>query len=372
MWYRYTGANSMRILFEVGHPAQVHLIKNAVKELKSCHDVLVCAREKEGIVLRLLRTYDIPFVQLGRAESTVARKALSTPSKVLALMHVVGDFKPQIIFSTGSLYAGYAAKLFRVPHVMFVDSDSVGAENLQMVQVMPLASCVLAPTRLEQNWTRRFVHIDSYKELAYLHPHWFTPEFPQTWLGVNPGEPYVLLRFGAFKASHDLGIRGFSPRAKENLVEAVSKDAKVFISSESVLPESLRGNILQAPVEVMHHVIAFATLVVCDTQTTATEAACLGTPVIRHNGWIERGDLSNFRELQERGLLMNARSEDEAIGAAREWVQSPPKGKTTQARDKLLAEKIDLTAFLIWFLERWPTSLAELSADPSLQRQFVG
>ncbi len=346
-------------------------MKNAVRELKSRHDVLVCAREKEGIVLELLRTYDIPFVRIGRAESTVARKALSIPSKVLALVRVLNDFRPQIVFSTGSLYAGYAAKLFRIPHVMFIDSDSVGAENLQMVQVMPLASCVLAPANLERNWTRRFLHIDSYKELAYLHPRWFTPEFPGRWLGVNPGEPYVLLRFGAFKASHDLGIRGFSRRGKERLVETLSKDAKVFISSESIVSDSLRSHVIQAPIEVMHHIIAFATLVVCDTQTTATEAACLGTPVIRHNGWIQRGDLSNFRELGERGLLINAWSEDAAIEVARNWVRSPPRLQTTEARAKLLSDKIDLTSFLIWFLEHWPASMTALLGDPTLQRQFV-
>lgn len=362
----------MRFLFDVGHPAQVHLIKNLVRTLSDHHEVLVCAREREGMVEALLDEYGIPNVPIGRTHSRFAAKIFTMPLKITQLLHKAAGFQPDLIFSTGSPYASYTSMILRVPHVMFLDSDPLGAMNIQSIQTLPFATCVLTPHRFDGNWSKRMIKIDSYKELAYLHPNWWKPEFPGRWLGLQEGEPYALLRFGSFDASHDIGIAGFSEWGKKELVREIGKHMAVFISSEEPLGPPLDRYRLKSPYAAMHDVLACARLVVCDTQTTATEAACLGVPVIRYNGWVLKGDLTNFRELEELGLVTNAKSEREAVEEAALQARSPPLAQRRVAMRKMLERKIDLTHFLIWFFENWPTSMRAIMHQPEIQYTFLG
>ena len=64
-------------------------------------------------------------------------------------------------------------------------------------------------------------------------------------LKINQNEDYVLLRFNAFDAVHDLGISGFSIDQKRLLVNELSKHARVFISSELKLPDDFDKYLLE-------------------------------------------------------------------------------------------------------------------------------
>ena len=78
-------------------------------------------------------------------------------------------------------------------------------------------------------------------ELAYLHPNRFTPDKTVLGeLGVGENDKYVLLRFVSWNATHDAGHKGMSYENKLKAVEAFSKYAKVFISSEKELPDELK------------------------------------------------------------------------------------------------------------------------------------
>jgi len=39
-------------------------------------------------------------------------------------------------------------------------------------------------------------------------------------------------------------------------------------------------------------------------------------------------------------------------------------------REKMLSEKIDVTAFLVWFVETWPDSRKIMKEDPGWQERF--
>jgi predicted glycosyltransferase len=45
------------------------------------------------------------------------------------------------------------------------------------------------------------------------------------------------------------------------------------------------------------------------------------------------------------------------------------KGK--QKRQKLLQDKIDVTGFMMWFVENYPDSGSEMSKNPEVQKNFI-
>ena len=196
-----------------------------------------------------------------------------------------------------------------------------------------------------------------------LHPNRFQPrkEVLEK-LGVSDGEKFVILRFNSFDSHHDVGVRGFSMQQKKKLVQEMERHARVFISSEVPLSKKYQKYALPVGPEWMHDALYHAMLLVGDTQTSTTEAACLGTPAVRSNTWVGPNDMTNFIELEKvYGLIFNIVDPVAAIARAVELIQRP--GKELKAewmakKDRMLEIKIDLTGFLLSFVEGYPESLA--------------
>jgi predicted glycosyltransferase len=90
-----------------------------------------------------------------------------------------------------------------------------------------------------------------------------------------------------------------------------------------------------------------------------TEAAVLGVPAIRCNSFVGEDDMSNFIELEDKyGLIFNYSDSEEALKKALELVKMPGlKEEWSKKREKLLNDKIDVTAFIVWFIENYPESI---------------
>jgi hypothetical protein len=211
------------------------------------------------------------------------------------------------------------------------------------------------------------------KELAYLHTNQFNPD-PTILadLGVPPLERYVLLRFVSWNASHDIGHKGISLENKKKIVNEYSKYAKVFISSEIQLPHDLLPFKISIPPEQMHHVIAYAALVFGESATMVSEAAVLGVPGI----YIDNtGRYYTTEQEQKYGLVFNysetQKDQLKAIAKGIEILTTPGIGEQWQRRRQLmLKDKIDLTAFMIWFIENYPQSFKIMKDNPEYQARF--
>ena len=128
----------------------------------------------------------------------------------------------------------------------------------------------------------------------------------------------------------------------------------------------------------MHHVMAFASLYIGDSQTMAAEAGVLGTPFVRFNDFVGRiGYLCELEDVYQLGYGIHASvlTEDspirrndgtlqpsgtEALYSAVEALVAMPANERkvlfTARREKMLSEKIDYAKFLTWFIENYPAS----------------
>jgi predicted glycosyltransferase len=365
----------LRLLIDINHPAHVHFFRHFAGEMTSRgHRVLFTAREKD-VAVDLLKEFQLDFISLGKHYKHLAGKLWGMIKYDLMLLGAARRFKPHLVLSISSIYAAQAAFLSRTPHIAFEDSEPVLEHRLLC---FPFTKVILTPFGFNKDLGRKQVRYKGFHELSYLHPGYFTPDASVLpLLGVAADEKFAILRFVSFKAGHDIGIAGFSKEDKIQLVKRLQRFGKVFISSEGFLPRELQAYRLPVLPGKLQDALYYAHLYLGDSQTMATEAALLGTPAIRCNTWVNSPrEMSNFIELEEKYRLLlnyNIKDRDKAIEEACRIFESEDIKKEWQKnRERLLTDKIDVTAFMIWFVENYPGSVNTFKNDPEYQNRFRG
>jgi len=360
-----------RVAIFISTPAQFHFYRNIVEGL-----------ERKGVEVRLLfRDYGETLEVVERYDGFVFSRVRSSwdriyklPVDVLKARRHLARFKPDLV--TGfEIYAPYTARLLGARSFVFYDSEPRTSRllALQMRAYLPFVDAILTPSCYLDDLGRKHLRVDSFKELAYLHPRYFNPDRSVLdEMGVEENG-YAVLRFNAFDAAHDIGVRGFSYEDKVELVRRMSRHVDVLISSEGKISRELEKYVIRVSKKKIHHVLYFAGLLVTDTQTMATEAAILGTPTIRSNKFVDPDkEMGNFIELEREGLMVNIRDSKKAIDKAEELVKEEGiKREWMKKREKLLREKIDITGFMVWFTEDYPESLEEFRENPGIQYRFA-
>lgn len=340
----------MRILVEMVHPADVHFYKHAIEIWRARGDeVLVHSRVKD-CTLELLAALEIP----NRSISALPRHKLGLPIELITrlgrMTHEGRRFRPDVLTGFSGVTVALAGHVLRRPSVVFYDTEIARLTN---VFVYRLAGAVCTPDCYTGRVPGRHVTFPSYKELAYLHPQRFTPDpSVRDELGLDANEPFFLLRFVAWQASHDLGEQGLSSLFKQNLVTALRPYGRVFISSEVPLPESLSAYACPLPTHRLHHALALASLHVGESATMAAESAVLGVPAV----YISDLGRGYTDELDERYGLVHrfSTAEEQAVTARVQQLASSPDlgADATAQRTRMLADKVDLTGWMIDYLDQ--------------------
>lgn len=344
-----------RILIEIGHPAHVHQFKNMYWELtKKGWQGLFVTKDKE-CAIDLLKAYDLPHVILGKTRKGIGAKILSLPFFAYKMLRVAASFKPDIFVSRVSPLSGWSSSLMRKPHITFTDT-----ENVRMMDFIsePFADVVLTSPAYLRDHGKKQIRYPGYHELAYLHPNRFKPN-PAVLgtMGITQEEHYAIVRFVSWSAHHDVGQKGMSLDNKMKLVSALSKNLKVFITSEAELPSELRKYQIRIRPDEMHNALAFADIFIGEGATMAEESAVLGTPAIYINS-ITGGVI---QDLESYGLLFrysnSLQDQEMAFKKAVEFSENPNiKSYFTEKRDIMLKERIDVTGFMCWFVDGYPES----------------
>ncbi len=173
------------------------------------------------------------------------------------------------------------------------------------------------------------------------------------------------MRFVSWDADHDYGHHGIQNKIK--LATELEKYGKVFITSEIGLVPELEKYKLKIAPEKLHDMLYYATMCIGEGATVAVESALLGTPAIYISSLI--GTMGNFIELENKyGLILNYNDSAQALDKAVELLQSPDlKNSWIKKRDKLLEDKIDVTAFIVWFIENYPDSFKKIKEDKDIR-----
>lgn len=359
----------MKILIDIGHPAHIHLFRNFVFEMiDKRHEVLFTIREKE-LEKKLLEHYALPYESLGRKSDSLTGKLTGILKFDYRLFKIATRFKPDLFLSHGSYSAAHTAFLKAKPHIAF--EDTFNFEQVWLYK--PFTRVILTSEYDHPLKSSKVVKFSGYHELAYLHPYRYKPDISVLEeLGVSANEKYVILRFGSWKASHDYGHTGITLENKFEAVKQFSKFARVFISSESELPQELLPYKISIAPYRIHDVLAYASLIWADTFTMPAECTVQGTPaIIIHNSM----SLPLKEQSKKYSLcFMFSESEKEQEKAIKKGIEiiadNSIKSIWHSRRDKMLDDKIDVTSMLVWFVENWPESFWIMKKDPEYQKRF--
>ena len=368
----------MRVGLFLGHPAHFHMLKNSAKALnKSGHDVYFVIKKKD--VLENLLTdagYTYTMIREERSNDLIGlmRSVLGMEKSMCSFL-----YKNKIDILVGSTLSFASRIIMRTDTIVMGEDDSdVVPKYAKMVY--PFANAILTPIVCDNGkWNKKSTKYPSYHELAYLHPNHFTVDKSIVeGYGIDTEKPYFILRFASLKAHHDDGIKGINTEIAQRLIDILSPHGQIYITSERELepqfePYRIRINPLD-----MHHVMAFASLYIGDSQTMAAEAGVLGTPFVRFNDFVGRiGYLRELEDVYELGYGIHATPLTEDSPICRNDGSLQPNGTDSlyhiveqlvampaaerkslfaQRREKMLSEKIDYAKYLTWFIENYPQS----------------
>jgi predicted glycosyltransferase len=289
-------------------------------------------------------------------------KILNIPVMDLRMYKAVKDFKPDIFVGMGSARAAHISKLLSKYSITLEDTEPGTYQNKALYALF--TDVILTPSCFKEDLGKKQIRYDGCHELAYLHPNYFKPN-PAILdeLGLSSDDIFIILRFVAWRSPHEVGKH--STINKMRLVRELENYGRVFITSEGELEKDLEKYKVAVSPEKLHDLLFYASLYVGEGSTTASECAVLGTHAIYVNtlrlGYTDEED-------EKYNLVYNFSNEKtmekQAFDKALELLginNLREEGK--RKRERLLKDKIDVTAFMVWFIENYPESFKEMKEN---------
>lgn len=373
----------MKVLFMISHPAHFHMFRYTIDNLQNDgHQVVVVIRPKD-VLEQLCIDANMPYYKVKNRPKKwgMFGLAIFLIEKIIEVLHIARKEKPDMLVGSDGVLA-VVGKILRIPAFECYEDDGE-AIALYAKMFFPIYTGLLGPQCCSAwKWENKKIGYPSYQELGYIHPNQFTPnkEIVEKY-GIDTSKTYFVIRFAQLTAHHDVGIHGMNTQIAEHVVEMLKPHGQIYITSERELESQFEPYRIRINPLDMHHVMAFASLYIGDSQTMAAEAGVLGTPFVRFNDFV--GRLSYLHELEaptdytprKNGYVpvVDKHVPDEVhyslgyghktadvegfYNSIAKWLAIPNRKEIcAQRREKMLSEKIDYAKFLTWFIENYPQS----------------
>jgi len=359
----------MKIAFGLGHPAHFHLYKNAMQILKKDHEILIFISDKD-ILKKLLDSYNFQYSIIAQTKPNEglyakAKKLFFSTKRIYSELK---KNKPDLFVTCLSQLSWVSFLLNR--KCIFNAEDDITYTYLQGIITYPFVNTILS-AKVVKTWPFSFKKIGyaGYHKLAYLHPNWFIPDEKKKNSYIND-KKYFIIRTVNQSAYHDINAKGLDLGTLRAVINYLNKLGKVYISTEKILPKEFEPYILNIKEEHIHHILYFADLFIGDSQSMAVECAMLGTPSIRINNFANK--ISIINELEYKYQLtysLSPKLKNKIIPLIQD-ISNIERDIYRVRRDKMLKEKIDVSAFYIWFIQNYPQSIKIMKENSDYQYNF--
>jgi len=343
-----------RILFDICHPAHVHLFRNYINYLKNkdC-DVTVVSRDKD-VTNQLLDEYGIEYISLSRTTEGFAGKFLEFISRTRKILKLNKEKRFDFAFGT-SVSIGFLSLFSNVKSYVFNEDDDATVPLFCMLGY-PFATKICNPECIKyRKWKNKRLFFNSYHELAYLHPANFAADKKVLEKYSLKQGKYAVVRLSALQAHHDKGAKGITQELLDKIIKRL-KETPIIILKEggAQIQYNEKGEVSNFKFKISdsHNLLAFAKILISDSQTMSIEAAVLGVPSVRITTFTDKSSV--LQELEEKYQLTRGffpQQEDKVLAAISEIVDDAEMGERyEERRTKMLSEKTDLNEFLTTLL----------------------
>jgi predicted glycosyltransferase len=251
--------------------------------------------------------------------------------------------RPDVILGIVAIRGSHIGWLLGIKTIVFTDTEHA---TKQIAIFKPFATEIHTPNWFGMELGDKQHRYSGFHELAYLHPDNFSPrEEVLDLLGVSAGEPYFILRFIGWDATHDVGQSGISLANKRELVKQLLPYGQVFITSEYELEEEFKQYEYNIPKSYLHDALSYCTILIGEGATTACEASMLGVPNILINTMLW-GYITYLEE--EYDLLYHLTDQGSLLDKLQMLLANTNlKAEWQTKRETFLATQQDTTAYIV-------------------------
>ena len=233
---------------------------------------------------------------------------------------------------------------------------------------LPFTSAILTSTSYQRSHGRKQIRYKGYHELAYLHPNQLSRLFLNSKAIYKENDRFtILLRIVSWSASHDINQKGMSNEFILQFIEMFKSRAQLFISCEGEVPEQFKQYLKASGDPEVHAFLNTLDLYVGEGATMASECALLGVPAI----YINSMQAGTIDDQEKAGLLYHISDEKGILEKTDQLLNERALRSIHQERaHRFIQSKIDVSAFLVWFIENWPVSMKIMKENPDYQNRF--
>lgn len=351
----------MNIFINISHPAHVHFFKNAIRMLsKRGHNVITGARNKE-FTIDLLKAYQLRYVILSHRGKGLFGLIKELFEQQLRISKVAKKNPIDIMLQISGVFNAPVGRYYGIPTLAFSDTENDRWSNKLS---FTLSKHVLFPTCFDHSaggsWKNQ-IEYPGYHELAYLSPRYVQET-------IRPGKKF-LVRFVAWDAGHDFGQQGLSDNQKIEIVNTLRRYGPVHVSSEAQLPDAIASFACKIHPSEVHDFMKTCKMIVGESATMASEAACLGIPAI----FISNTGRGYTTEQDKKyGLIKHYRIEqwDEIVRKLRQWAVEDLNEEWQKRRWNMLKGKIDVTPWMVDLIENYPKSISK-AQEGFFERYYI-
>jgi len=270
----------MKVLIDICHPAHVHFFRPIIQKLKcKGHQVLVTSREKD-VTINLLNKYNIQHTCISTApnKTSVILLLKELLIREIQLFKIILTFKPDTLSAIGGIFIAHTGFITRTNNIVFYDTENAKLQNLL---TYPFARKVIVPQCYESWVPSNTIRYSGYHELSYLNKKFFKPDYSIAQnSGINPESQNFLIRIVSWNANHDINETGWNNVFLSKIVNLLSKNGNVIISTERKVPAEFTPYLYAGEPTDLHHLLAYCDMYVGESATLASEAVVLGIPAV--------------------------------------------------------------------------------------------
>ena len=366
----------MRFLFFLVHPSKFHVFRNTINTLKKnghLVDILIISKD---VLEDLVKSEGWEYTNIfpsGRRIKGLP-KFFGVFINFFRTLKKLNDYikiKKYNLFITDDLLV-LIGKIHCIPSFLFQDDDLDVVPETRIL--FHFTDYILCPIVTNVGpYRHKKIPFWGYKELGGFHPSVFSPQKSKIKKNIPNDRKFFLLRLVSLTAVHDTGKSGLSNEDVKNLISILKSRGDVFITSQRALPAELEEFRLDISPEDMPHVLHYAEMLISDSQTMSAEAAVLGTPFIRFNDFVGKiSYLSELEEVYHLGIGIKTKDKSLLFSTVKELTcRSNLKEEWGKKRNLMLSQKVNLSEYLVWLFENYPTSCSILKKNPKFQRKFI-
>ncbi len=270
----------MNILFDLNHPVDMNCLKPAIQILADQGNTIVITYRPRGKLRAILESEMSRFtiVQMGKHKSGFLLKIIGQLERDWQFVRFYK--KNKIDLSIGTSTNAIASWLMGIPHLALEDDFEY---KIPFYHANLFSKRHIMPDHIRVN-RKNIYHYRGVKELAYLHPKYFTPHSGAlNEYGLKPGE-YAFVRKIAkvslnYKKEDNLNME---------IIEYIRhKKLKILLSLEDKQLEDVYKKqciVLKEPLADIYSLMKYARLAISSGDSLARESSLLAVPTIYAGG----------------------------------------------------------------------------------------